>query len=264
VPDPGRPNGWALLVEDVAQSYVDLDDPTHLEFEYVRRVASVIDTCAPSGAPLRVLHLGGGALSIPRYIAATRPGSEQLVIERDAALALLVHRNLPLPPNSGIEVHIKDARTAIEEAPADAYDLIISDAYEGAAMPPELTSTEFAEHVAKTLRPTGTYLVNVTDLPVLAFTRKQAATLRGVFADVCVVAEPGMLRGRRFGNVVLAAAHQPDSLRLAAIALPRPGESAPGRVLHGTNLDLFIGGARPVTDVGAVLSDPINPSDYGI
>lgn len=116
VPDPKRPRGWMLLVDDVAQSYVDLDDPTHLEFEYVRRVASIIDAAAKPGKPIRALHLGGGAMSIARYIVATRPGSKQLVIERDSALALLVHQTLPLPADSGVEIQIADARTAIESA----------------------------------------------------------------------------------------------------------------------------------------------------
>src|SRR2546429_3185620 len=95
VADPGRAHGWTLLVDRVPQSYVDLDDPGHLEFEYVRRVASVIDAAAPAGVPLRVLHLGGGALTLPRYLAATRPGSTQRVLERDAALTALILRELP-------------------------------------------------------------------------------------------------------------------------------------------------------------------------
>src|SRR4051794_10216029 len=67
IPDPKRRHGWVLLFEGVAQSYVDLDDPRHLEFEYVRRVATVIDALAASGTPLRVLHLGGGGMTLPRY-----------------------------------------------------------------------------------------------------------------------------------------------------------------------------------------------------
>ena len=261
VPDPKRPRGWMLLVDGVAQSYVDLDDPTHLEFEYVRRVASIIDASAPAGRPLRALHLGGGALSLARYVAATRPGSTQMVIERDPALALLVHRNLPLPADSGIEIHIADARTAIETARRRAYDLVILDAYEGAAMPRDLTSAEFVAQVARTLRATGTYVVNITDLPVLAFSRVQAATVRGSFPDLCIIAEPGMLRGRRFGNVVLAASHSSGTLRPDALAKPRPGETSPIRVIHGDAVDEFIAGAQPVLEsqAGHLAAAPFDP-----
>jgi spermidine synthase len=248
VPDPTRARGWVLMLEGVAQSYVDLGDPTHLEFEYVRRVANVIDSLTKPRGPLTALHLGGGAMTLPRYVAATRPGSEQLVIERDSGLALLVHRELPLPPDSGIEVRITDGRTAVETGPDQAFDLIITDAYVGATMPRDMTSIEYVRQVSRLLRPTGTYIINITDLPILAFSRKQVAALRDTFADVCVVAETGMLRGRRFGNVVLAATHQPGGLRLRAMARARPGELAPARVVHGEDLTEFIGGAHALSD----------------
>src|SRR3954464_9368457 len=102
--DPRRKGGWTLLVEEVQQSYVDVLDPTHLYFEYTRRVGSIIDTAAPEGEPLRVLHLGGGAFTMPRYVAATRPGSAQTVVERDRRLAAFVQRILPLPPEAGIDI----------------------------------------------------------------------------------------------------------------------------------------------------------------
>jgi spermidine synthase len=248
IPDPKRRSGWLLMIDGVAQSYVDLADPTHLEFEYVRRVASVIDSCTTAWAPLQALHLGGGAMTIPRYVAATRAGSQQIVIERDAGLALLIHRHLPVPRKAGIEIRITDARTAVAESPDSSYDLIVLDAYEGAAMPRELTGGKFTRQVARVLRPGGTYIINVTDLPALAFSRVQAATLRDAFGDVCVVAEPGMLRGRRFGNLVLAAAHRRGTLRPAAMGRRRGDDVAPGRVLRGPDLDAFIAGALPAGD----------------
>ena len=96
VPDRDRPRAWSLLIDGAPQSHVDLDDPAHLDFSYQRRLGHVIDLAAPAGRPLRVLHLGGGALTLPRYVAATRPRSTQQVIEWDAALVDLVRRELPL------------------------------------------------------------------------------------------------------------------------------------------------------------------------
>jgi hypothetical protein len=248
VPDPRRPNGWVLMLEGVAQSYVDLDDPAHLEFEYVRRVANVIDTLGRPKSALKTLHLGGGGMTIPRYIAETRTGSAQTVIERDPGLALLVHRRLPLRPDSGIEVQITDGRSAVENEADDAYDLIVADAYEGAAMPKDMTTVEYVRQVARVLRPDGTYIVNVTDVPILAFTRIQVAALRDTFAEVCIVAETGMLRGRKFGNVVLAATARAGGLRTREMSKARPGEPAPAKVVHGDALAAFIGGAEAITD----------------
>ncbi|ROO60687.1 spermidine synthase [Micromonospora sp. Llam0] len=245
--DPARSTGRMLLADGVEQSYVDVADPTYLRFEYVRRMAAVTDLAAPGGAPLDVLHLGGGALTLPRYVAATRPGSVQTVVERDPEVVALVARELP-PRPADVEVMVADARKAVTAAPADAYDLVLADIYQAARMPPHVTTVGFAAEVARVLRPDGIYLVNVTDLPPLAGTRMQVATLREVFADVCAVADRRMLRGRRYGNVVLTATRQPDRLPVPRLAVRALRDPVAGGVLHGPALDRFVAGARPRTD----------------
>ncbi|MFV2019327.1 spermidine synthase [Micromonospora sp. LOL_023] len=245
--DPARPTGRTLLAGGVEQSYVDVADPTYLHFDYVRWMAAMADLAAPAGDPLDVLHLGGGALTLPRYIATTRPGSVQVAVERESAVVELVARELP-PRPAGIEVHIADALEAVTAAYADAYDLVLADIYQAARMPPHVTTVAFAAEVARVLRPDGIYLVNVTDLPPLVLTRVQVATLRAVFADVCVVADRRMLRGRRYGNVVLAAARCPDRLPVARLVVRALRDPVPAGVLHGPALDRFVAGARPRTD----------------
>jgi spermidine synthase len=236
VPDPGWPRGWTLIVDGVAQSYVDLDDPTRLEFEYVRHVAALIDLAAAPGAPIRVLHLGGGGLTIPRYVEAVRPGSAQRVIERDGALIALVRRVLPLPAGANIQLHTADAYEAVQAEREGQFDLVIADVFRAARMPRGIAGAEFAARVARLLCPGGWYLVNATDVPPWAFSRSLAATLRGVFADVGLLAAPGPLRGRRFGNVVLLAANEPGGLpmrQLAAMAVQAAGPVQAGPVQAG-------------------------------
>jgi spermidine synthase len=251
VPDRDRPDGWTLLVDGVAQSHVDLNDPTYLEFEYMRKLAAVVDAAGPSGSPLRVLHLGGGALTMPRYVEATRPKSRQRVVERDAALITLVRRVLPLPRGADLRVRVADARAAVESTRDAAYDLAIADVYRGAQMPRTVSSVEFVTQVARVLGPDGMYAVNVADMPPLAFSRIQAATLRAAFADVCVIAEAGTLRGRRYGNVVLAATNRPGGLPIERLAAAARRDPFPSRLLHDESLDRFIAGAHPMTDVAA-------------
>ncbi|GAA1803384.1 fused MFS/spermidine synthase [Planosporangium flavigriseum] len=251
VPDRDRPGGWTLLVDGVPQSHVSLADPRYLEFEYMRRLASVIDTAAPAGSPLRVLHLGGGALTLPRYLAATRPRSRQRVVERDAALVALVRRVLPLPRDADLRVRVADARAAVETIRDASFDLVIGDVYRGAQMPSAVSSVEFVAHIARILRPDGIYAVNVADMPPLAFSRIQAATLRTAFPDVCVIAEAGTLRGRRYGNVVLAAAMRPAALPVDRLATAGRRDPFPARLLHGEDLDRFIAGAQPMRDADA-------------
>ncbi|MFC4018770.1 spermidine synthase [Micromonospora sp. GCM10011542] len=247
VADPVRRTGRTLLAAGVEQSYVDVEDPRHLHFEYVRRMAAAADLAAPAGTPLAVLHLGGGAMTLPRWLAATRPGSRQRVVERDPAVVELVARELPaLPPE--VRVEIADARAAVADTSAGAYDVVVADIFRAARMPRHVRTVEFAAEVARALRPDGLYLVNVTDLPPLVFTRTQVATLRAVFADVCLVGDRRMLRGRRYGNLVLAATPRPDGLPVGRLATAALRDPVPGGLLHGAALDGFVAGARPVTD----------------
>ncbi|WP_091556731.1 spermidine synthase [Micromonospora pattaloongensis] len=249
VPDPAHPDGWTLLIDGVEQSYVDLADPTRLRFAYVRRIASVLDAAAAPNRPLRVLHLGGGALTLPRYVAATRPGSAQRVVERDAALVALVRRELPLSADAGPRIDTADARDAIQRITDERYDVVVADVYRGAQLPAHLAGTGFAAEVARVLTPDGIYAVNLTDAPPLAVSRTHAATLRTVFADVCLIADAALLRGRRYGNVVFAAALRPQRLPVARLAAVARRDPVAGRVLHGPDLDAFAVGARPVDDV---------------
>jgi spermidine synthase len=247
-PDPARPAGWTVLVDGVDQSYVDLADPRYLAYPYIRRLAGVIDAAAPGGVPLRVLHLGGGGLTLPRYVAATRPGSVQVVVERDPALIALVGSVLPLPGAGAVEVRAGDAREAVRTGDPVGYDVVVADVFDGARMPDSVAETGFATGVARLLRPGGLLGMNLTDLPPLAYSRIQAATLRAAFGDVALVAGAAMLRGRRAGNTVLVAAGHAGALPVRRLAAAAARDAEPGRVLHGAALDAFVAGARPRPD----------------
>ncbi|MFI5913615.1 spermidine synthase [Dactylosporangium sp. NPDC051541] len=255
-PDDGRPGRWTLLLDGYPQSALDLDDPRRLDFEYMRRVASVIDAMAPARAPLSVLHLGGGALTLPRYIAATRPGSGQRVVELDQALIDFVRRELPLPRGADIRVRAADARAAVEAYAPGKFDLLIADTYNGARVPAHLTSLEFLSAAAKLLRPGGVHVANLADGAGLAFARSQVATLRQVYGDVVLLAEPSVLRGRRFGNVILVAAAEPGRIPQAPLARAGAGDAFPARLVAGDDLTDLVAGARVVTDATAVASPP--------
>ncbi len=252
LPDVDRDRAWLLTVDDAPQSYVDLDDPTYLEFEYVRRLAHVLDCAAPDGAPLDVLHLGGGALTLPRYVAATRPGSRQEVIEADKGLLRLVQDQLPLPDGSGITVHAADARERLEAAPPGSADLVVADVFGGSRIPAHLTSVEYARAAGRALRPHGIYAANLADSAPFAFLRSQLANFATVFAGLAVIGEPAVLRGRRFGNVVLLASHAP--IDTAPLTRRCAADAFPARVTDGDALVRLVAGARPVPDTDAVAS----------
>jgi len=252
LPDPDRPRAWTLLLDGAPQSHVDLDDPAHLDFEYQRRIGHLIDLAAPPGRPLRVVHLGGGALTLARYVAATRPRSTQQVVEADTALVALVRRALPLESGWRIRVRGADARAGLAKVPEGWADVVVADVFTGARTPAHLTSTEFLAEVRRALRPGGLYAANLADGPPLAHLRAQVATAARVFPELCLVADPAVLRGRRFGNAVLAASDR--KLPVAELTRRAAGDPHPGRVEHGRALADFTGGAAPVTDATAIPS----------
>lgn len=262
VPDPDVPNAWTLRLNGTPQSHVDLDDPEHLEFEYVRRLGHVVDLMRDPGEPIRALHLGGGALSLPRYIAATRPRSTQQVVEVDAALIELVRGVLPLDRAWRVKIRNGDAREVLARAPEDTFDLVVTDVFAGARTPAHLTSVEYVELAARAMRAGGVYAANIGDGGKLAFARAQAATVRRVFRHVCVLAEPAVFRGRRFGNFVIVASQA--VLPIISLSRLTAGDPFPGRVEHDDSLEKFIGGAPPTTDATATQSPPPPKGTWGL
>jgi spermidine synthase len=260
IPDRDRRRAWTLLLDGAPQSHVDLDDPARLVFEYQRRLGHVVDLVAPPGRPLHVVHLGGGALTLARYVAATRPRSTQQVIERDAALVRLVRRELPLDPGARIRVRSADAREGLAKVPDGWADLVVSDVFSGARTPAHLTSAEFLDEVRRALKPGGVHAANLADGPPLAHLRGQIATAADRFAALALIADPAVLRGRRFGNAVLVASDLP--LPLAELTRRAASDPHPARVEHGKQLTDFTGGARPVTDEAAVASPAPPPSVF--
>lgn len=262
LPDVDRPGAMLLTLDGVPQSYVDPGDPARLEFEYVQRLAHLADTAFPPGAGIDALHLGGGALSLARYLAHTRPGSRQLAVEIDGPLTAFVREHLPWDRRWRLRVREDDARVALASRHAGSADLIVSDVFAGARTPAHLTSVQYVQLAAAALRPGGVYAANLADGAPLAFARAQAATVRCVFPYALLVAEPSVLRGRRFGNLVLAAAREP--LPVAELARRTAGDAFPARVTAGADLDAWIGGAAPVTDATAVPSPEPPPDAFTV
>ncbi|MEU0671862.1 fused MFS/spermidine synthase [Streptomyces sp. NPDC006172] len=260
VADRDRARAWTLLIDGAPQSHVDLDDPTYLSFEYQRRLGHVLDLAAPQGKPLHVVHLGGGAFTLARYVAASRPRSTQQVVERDARLVQLVRRELPLDPGARIRVRSADAREGLGKVPDGWADVVLADVFSGARTPAHLTSAEFLDEVRRALKPGGLYAANVADGPPLAHLRGQIATAAARFRELALVADPAVLRGRRFGNAVLVACDLP--LPIAELTRRAASDPHPGRVEHGRSLLDFTGGAAPVTDAAAVASPAPPPSVF--
>ena len=189
VADPERDTGRVLVLDTLRHSYVDLADPTYLEFAYVRAIAAVTDATAPAGAPLSALHLGGGGATVPRYLAAVRPGTESLVIEVDPGVVEMDREQLGLAETDGLRVEVADARVGLGQEPAGGRDLVVGDAFGGLSVPWQLTTVEALRLVDRALADDGVYVANLIDHPPLDFVRAELATLRAVFPHVALLAQ---------------------------------------------------------------------------
>ncbi|WP_375487162.1 spermidine synthase [uncultured Jatrophihabitans sp.] len=248
--DIDRPGGYLLLIDRVRQSYVDLEDPTFLDFDYVEIFADVL-TALPDG-PLAVTHVGGGACTLARWVAATRPGSPQIVLEPDTAVTDLVRARLPFPRGARIRVRPVDGRTGVAFLKDSSADVVVLDAFHGGRVPPELTTAEFLADVARVLKPSGVLLANIADGPPLRYASRVVETARRSLPEVLVVADPAVLKRRRFGNIVVvasAAALPGDEIRRASARAAFP---------HGVVTAL--GDGRVLTDEDTMRS-PEPPED---
>jgi len=258
--DADRAGAWLLMAGGVPQSYVDLEDPRYLELEYMRRLGHLADLAGPAGAPLRVLHLGGGGLTLARYVAATRPGSHQVAAEADAEVVRLVRRRLPLavdgPGARRVSVRVADARAVLEGVPAGTFDLVVADVFVAAQTPAHLTTVEFTRAAGRALAPDGIFAVNIGDGPGLAHTRRRVATIGAVLDHGCMIAETGVLRHRSFGNLVVAASRR--ELPVTELARRTAADPYPAEVVDGAALAEFAAGAEVITDADAGPS-PVPP-----
>lgn len=251
--------GYELEVDGTPQSHVDLDDPGTLRFEYVARMGAVIDLVRGPREPVTAVHLGAGALSLPRYVAHTRPGSRQQVVELEPALWDLVREQLPLPRGAQIRVRIGDARAVAERLPAGlrgTADVVVSDVFAGAQTPAHLTTVDYFRTLAGLLRPDGVLLVNIGDGPGLAFARRQIATIGEVLPSMIGLCDDQLLKGRRFGNLVLVASREPiPDEWMPALRAAGP---FPAAIATGPQLTAMASGAKAVTEADA--TDSPKPS----
>jgi spermidine synthase len=230
-PDAFVAGALTLSLDGVAQSHVSLRDPRDLFYDYVRRMGTAIDLAARPAEPISALHLGGGALTLARYVAETRPGSRQLVVERETKLVPFVVEEAPMPRGAEIGLVEDDALAALRSiaevgsAWRERADVVVCDVYAGLSTPSHLVTSSFFAAVRGVLSPEGMVLVNVADNADLGYSRAQVAALRAVFPVVAMIGPAALLDGREAGNVVLLAGSNPaivDRMPALAAAGPHP------------------------------------------
>jgi spermidine synthase len=239
-PDDFTDGAYVLSIGGAEQSHVNLAHPEEIFYEYLRRIGHVVDLAAPEGQPIGALHLGAGALTLARYIQATRPGSVQYAVELERELLDYVLQQLPLPDGTNLHTIIGDARDALAELDPDLqFDVVILDIFSGPEAPEHIACTEFYEEARARLTPGGVLIINVGDEPGLTLVRSQVAAMRRAMTDVAAFAETGMFAGRYPGNIILAGTQAPWPEGWTAELTARGPH--PAKVLAGVDLDRLDG-----------------------
>jgi spermidine synthase len=240
-------DGWILNVNGVQSSHINLADPTVLDFEYMQWMAALIGDRWPVTGRLRVLHLGAGACSMARYLAATYPEARQVAVDIDETLARLVREWFDLPRAPLLRLRVGDAREVTASLTDSTRDLIIRDVFSAAVTPAELTTHEFTTEVRRVLAPGGIYVVNCGDTRDLSLARSEAATIGSLFGHTAIIADPAMLKGRRYGNIVIAGSDTPlgESPALARTLL---GAGVPAHIWLDPKVRSFATGGRVLHD----------------
>ncbi len=232
------PGAWVLSLGDAEQSHVNVGHPEEIFYEYLRRLANYIDQLKEPAAPLRVLHLGAGALTLARYVEAVRPGSTQVAVDLERELLDFVLEALPMDNQTGLTTLIGDAREVLTaELAGMEFDAVVLDIFSGAGAPAHLKVPAFYAEMKALLAPQGMVLVNVGDDPPFAFADSQIQALSQVFTSV-IASAPTEIFSRKYpGNMVLAATQ--SKIDVALIDRLRGSGPHPGTVLFGSDLDGF-------------------------
>lgn len=244
--DADDPDTRVLVLDDLRHSAVDLADPARLQLAYTQRFADAIDVAFEPGRPLVTAHIGGGGFTMPRWLAATRPGSTSTVLEVDGGVVELARRELGADAIPGTEVRIGDARSLLAEIPPASVDVVVGDAFGARSLPWHLATTEFTAEVDRVLRNGGVYVLNVIDRHPSRLLAAELATVATRFPHVVLMVPADQLGAGGGGNaVVVGSDHALDIDDLAARAAVR-GE--PGSVLGAERTRELIGDAAVITD----------------
>lgn len=218
--DPRHVSGRLLRSGGMDASYVDLADPAHLEFDYMRWLRLVLRAVHAR----RIVHVGGGACALARALAAEDPSGRQEVCEVEAAVIALAREHMGLRRAPGLHVRHADGRTFIAAQPDSSWDAVVIDAFVAAIVPRHLVTVEALKDAA---RVAPVVLINVIDNRAAREVSALVASLSAVFPHVWAL-------GARVGNrIVVGQTATPNLDRIAALVAADP---SPPRLMTPVSL----------------------------
>jgi spermidine synthase len=154
-----------LVLDHLVHSYVKLGDPAYLGYEHEQVQAEMTQLVAARTPVPRVLQIGGGGYTYPRWVEAFVPSASVEVVEIDPGVTETAYRYLGLPRDTSIRSYNLDGRQFVQEmAPKGAYQLIVQDAVNDLSVPYHIMTKEYNDSIRQLLTDDGIYLLSVIDL----------------------------------------------------------------------------------------------------
>ena len=194
------------------QTCVDINDPQHIVFAYVRMIFAGL---LVNPEPTRGLMIGMGGGTISSVLTSIYPDLTMDLVEVDAAVVKVASDYFGFRKTPQIDVHVTDGRVFARRAlrRKEKYDLIILDAFTGEYIPEHLMTVEFLENIKSLLTPGGIVIANTFTGSSLY--HHESATYSAVFGPFFNLKMPGT------GNRVIVAStvDLPNSETLMANAM---------------------------------------------
>ncbi|WP_162901463.1 fused MFS/spermidine synthase [Breoghania sp. L-A4] len=202
-----------MALDHLVHSVNDEADPQALFSPYLHLVDEIARHRF-ADEPISAFFIGGGGFTLPRAWQARNPASDLTIAEIDPVVTRLAREKLWFAPGENTHVLERDARVALRAIPeAPRFDVVFGDAFHDIAIPAHLISDEFNALVARRLKDTGFYVLNVVDDP--SNPRLLASLLRTLklrFPLLEVWVEPRDIQGARRATFIVYAAKQPSGL----------------------------------------------------
>jgi spermidine synthase len=166
------PNTRSMSLDHLVHSYIVMNDPTNLQYDYEKLYASITKAALGNKPRPSAFFIGGGGYVFPRYLLAKWPASYIEIAEIDPRVTDAAYRAFALSRALPLHIYNLDARNHVDDLlrrkqrgePAPSFDLIYGDAFNHYSVPYHLTTLEFNLKLRQLMSPDGVYVINVIDV----------------------------------------------------------------------------------------------------
>lgn len=189
------------------QSGAFVDGRTELVFDYAKAFAYAADLVPEAK---KILIVGGGAFTLPSFLAAANPETEIDVVEIDNQFVNISERFFNFQASPNLRIIHADGRHFINQA-SGSYDLIMLDAYSSVIPPFQLLTKEAVGHMDRLLAPGGLVVANLisgAEGQKSRLARAAYTTFKNSFSEVQAFRVSPKYSTTRRQNVMLLAGHK--------------------------------------------------------